>query len=150
MPWELIHEETTDLGWEYRGKAELCVFEFKLLPEQVPGMGRVAILLSNAFARVLPEHGGGLLRIRVWEDTSPALWTNYRTEVVSVASPLIWKAIVAGALTVAFLVALTFTIREVRKLVWDLGEMAPVVIGAGLGLLILLLLIFARREKKSA
>jgi len=113
----------------YYGDAEECTFEFKLTPEQVPGTAWVGIRIANAFAREIEKQHATMLDLKVYEDTSPALWTNYRVIATATAPSsisgmgavlavqIVW-VIVIGAVLVAVLIAATFFIKEIRYLIW--------------------------------
>lgn len=117
MAYRLIVNQT--LPTSYRGDAEVCTWEFTLPFEQLPGVGYVRDKIIDAHICELRNQGSELLRLRVWEDTSPIFVTKYRVETTAAASPLWWNLIIMGVLAILFIVAIAFAIKEVRKIIWD-------------------------------
>jgi len=126
MSFQQVWYERTSLADSYKGNAESCLFSFKLGPDQLLINPYFYKQIAGHFASQLKSRENAeLLETTVWEDTSPALWTNYQVKVVSTdptASPLPWAAIIIAVLVILFLVALTFVIIEIRKLVWGLSD----------------------------
>ncbi|GAI75868.1 unnamed protein product, partial [marine sediment metagenome] len=110
--WELIHEQIYHWGYIYRGDAEVQTFTFVFPPEQIPGMDWLAKKLVEAFASTLKDHDSKLLELKLWRDTRPVMWTDYRCEVTASASPVPWLAILAIA---GIIVGIIFLLREFRK-----------------------------------
>ena len=119
MAFQQVFYERTPLADSYRGNAESCLFSFKLFPEQL-GVNRFFYpQLAELFASQLRDsENAELLETTIWEDTSPMFWTDYQVKVVSTASPIAWAIIIPIILGILFLVALTFVIHEIRKLIW--------------------------------
>lgn len=113
--YELIQHTIYYWAYVYEGDAEVCTFEFKLTPEQIPGTEWLGLRIANTFASELEKQGSKLLELKVYEDTSPIFWTNYRVEVTAGASPLWWNAIIIGLLAILFVVAIYFTIKLVDR-----------------------------------
>ena len=123
--WELLSHKVYDRAKTYVGTAEECTFEFQLTPEQIPGTEWFGQLIANAFADEVTKQGSEMLDLKVYEDTEPTLWTNFRVvatatvpESVGVANPLPWAIIIVAVLAILFIVALTFLIREVKTIDW--------------------------------
>lgn len=114
----LIQETIHPWAYIFEGKAEVCTFDFKLTPEQIPGTEWLAQRIADSFVRELEKEGSWLLELRVYEDTTPTFWTNYRVEVTATASPLLWNLIIIGVLAVLFVVALVFAIKSVESLIY--------------------------------
>lgn len=113
--YKLVKDVLGPYAYVYEGNAETCVFEFKLLPEQlevVPGMEAFTEWLVNKLIEGsisgLEEQKSRLLGIKLYRDTTPALWTDYRCEVTATASPLYWLVIVG--IVVALLLVLTYAV----------------------------------------
>ena len=118
VPYELVQETIYPWAYTFEGNAEICTFEFKLTPEQIPGTEWLSERIVNAFAGKLEEEGSRLLELRVYRDTTPTWWTNYRVEVTATASPLAWNAIIIGVLAILFVVAIYFTIKLVDEILF--------------------------------
>ncbi|MBA7684451.1 hypothetical protein ES703_92846 [subsurface metagenome] len=117
LPPEYVEIQHTIYPWAYtfEGGAEVCTFEFKLTPEQIPGTEWLGQRIVDSFVSELEKEGSRLLELRVYEDTTPTWWTNYRVEVTATASPLAWNLIIIGVLAILFIVAIYFTIKLVDE-----------------------------------
>ena len=113
--YELIQETIYPWAYTFQGDAEVCTFEFKLTPEQIPGTEWLAERIVEAFAAELQKQGSRLLGLKVYRDTTPIFWTNYRVEVTATASPLAWNLIILGVLAILFIVVIYFTIKLVDQ-----------------------------------
>lgn len=111
--WELIEHNIYYWGYTYQGDAEVCTFTFKFPPEQIPGVEWLGKKLIEICASTLEDHDSKLLELKLWRDTRPVMWTDYRCEITASASPLVWWAILA--IVIGVIVAITFLIREIRK-----------------------------------
>ncbi|GAI38962.1 unnamed protein product, partial [marine sediment metagenome] len=114
--------------WE--GEEEVCIIEFPLTPEQIPFTQWGGLKLADAFASAVEAEGNSLLEVKVWEDTTPIFWTNYRVEIKAavaseeqgVAAP-VWPWLVAiGAILVklpwAFIIKGTLTLLGIWLIGW--------------------------------
>ncbi len=117
IPPEYVLIQETIYPWAYtfEGDAEVCTFEFKLTPEQIPVYPWLGQRIVDSFVSELEKEGSRLLELRVYEDTTPTFWTNYRVEVTASASPIVWTPIIIGVLAILFLVAIIFTIRAIDE-----------------------------------
>lgn len=120
IPPEYVLIQETIHPWAYifDGDAEVCTFEFKLTPEQIPLTEWLAQRIVDTFVNELEKEGSRLLELKVYEDTTPTWWTNYRVEVTATASPLAWNLIIIGVLAILFVVAIVFAIKAVKSLVY--------------------------------
>ena len=109
----LIQHTIYPWAYVYEGKAEKCTFQFKLTPEQIPGTEWVGRRIVDEFASELEKEGEKLLELKVYEDITPTLWTNYRVEVTASASPVPWAAIIYTVLAILFVVAITWAIKTI-------------------------------------
>lgn len=125
--YELIQHTEYPLSKTYVGKAEECTFEFKLWPEQIPGTTWLGKKIADVFADQVAKQDAEMLDLKVYEDTTPMFWTNYRVVATSTASPVPWAIIIVAVLAILFIVAITFLIREIKTLDW--GEPAEAAIG---------------------
>ena len=116
--YELIQETIYPWAYTFEGNAEVCTFEFKLTPEQIPGTEWLGQRIVDSFVSKLEKEGSRLLELRVYRDTTPTWWTNYHVEVTATASPLAWNLIIIGVLAVLFVVAIVFAIKAVESLVY--------------------------------
>ncbi len=125
--YELIQHTEYPRSKTYVGKAEICTFEFKLWPEQIPGTTWLGKKIADSLAKEVANHDAEMLNLKVYEDTTPMFWTNYRIIATSTASPVPWAIIIVVVLAILFIVALTFLIKEIKTIDW--GEPAGVAIG---------------------
>ncbi|MBA7619436.1 hypothetical protein ES703_26775 [subsurface metagenome] len=116
--YELIQETIYPWAYTFEGDAEICIFEFKLTPEQIPVYPWLGERIVGSFVNKLEEEGARLLELKVYEDTTPTFWTNYRVEVTATASPLAWNLIIIGVLAILFIVAIVFAIKAVESLIY--------------------------------
>jgi hypothetical protein len=114
----LIQETIYPWAYIYEGDAETCTFEFKLTPEQIPGTEWLGQRIVDSFVSELEKEGSRLLELRVYEDTTPMFWTNYRVEVTATASPIAWNLVIIGVLAILFVVAIIFAIKAVESLIY--------------------------------
>ncbi|MBA7636176.1 hypothetical protein ES703_43791 [subsurface metagenome] len=113
--YELIQHTIYPWSYTFEGDAEICTFEFKLTPEQIPGTAWLRQRIVDSFASELEKEGSRLLELKVYEDTTPMFWTNYRVEVTATASPIVWTPIIIGVLAILFIIAIYFTIKLVDE-----------------------------------
>lgn len=113
--YELIQHTVYPWAYIFEGDAEICTFEFKLTPEQIPTYPWLGKMIVDAFVSELEKEGSRLLELRVYEDTTPMFWTNYRVEVTATASPIAWMPIIIGVLAILFIVAIIFLIKIVDE-----------------------------------
>lgn len=116
--YELIQHTIYPWAYIFEGDAEVCTFEFKLTPEQIPTYPWLGEMIVDAFVSELEKEGFRLLELRVYEDTTPMFWTNYRVEVTATASPIAWMPIIIGVLAILFIVAIIFAIKAVESLIY--------------------------------
>ncbi|GAI79250.1 unnamed protein product, partial [marine sediment metagenome] len=84
----------------------------------IPGTEWLGQRIVDSFVSKLEEEGSRLLELRVYQDTTPTFWTNYRVEVTATASPLAWNLIIIGVLAVLFVVAIVFALKAVESLIY--------------------------------
>ena len=133
----LIQETIHPAAYVWEGEAEVCVIEFPLGPEQLPFTQWGGLKLAETFANAIEAEGNSILELKVWEDTTPLLWTNYRFEIKAavaseeqgvavwpwlvaigaVLASLPWKAIILGALTVLGIWVVGWVIEKLIKTV---------------------------------
>lgn len=120
IPPEYVLIQETIYPWAYvfDGNGETCTFDFKLTPEQIPVYPWVGEAIVNSFVSELEKEGSRLLELRVYEDTTPMFWTNYRVEVTATASPIAWTLIIIAVLAILFVVAITFAIKAIESLIY--------------------------------
>jgi len=133
-PWDLVKDHVYPRASTYNGPAENCLFTFKLLPEQLPGHDWIANKVIDALASEMTKGGREMLELKVWEDKSPTWWTNYQVFIVytdpggaaavQVFRPMVAHVgvIIAAALIILFIVAITFLIKEINKLWYGTEE----------------------------
>lgn len=137
----LIQDYTYPDAPNYVGQSvEECTFKFSLGPEQIPGTDWFRDQAIQAFTDKVEEEGGHMLKLRVWEDTTPILTTDYRVEATSTASPLPWAAIIIGVLAILFIIAITFAIIQVRTFLWGEEGAPPTGFGDMIYLLVMIMI----------
>ncbi|KKN34651.1 hypothetical protein LCGC14_0791670 [marine sediment metagenome] len=121
IPPEYVLKQHVIYPWAYtfEGDAEICTFEFKLTPEQIPVYSWLGERIIDSFVGELEKDGSRLLELNVYEDTTPTFWTNYRVEVTATASPLLWTAIILGVLAILFVIAVIFAIKTIDKVFFN-------------------------------
>ena len=140
MAYSLVIDKTFETT--YSGKAEICTYTFKSLPEQLPFEQWFAQRFIDSHIRELANQGSHALKLKVWRDTSPTFTTDYKVEVTASASPLWWNIIIVGAIAVIGLALITWAIIEVKGIDWgEIPEELKKAIGwmpilLGLGLLV--------------
>lgn len=115
--YELVKEETYPWAYSYWGAAEVCTWTFKLPPEQLPGIDWLTEKLVTTLASTLEDNNSKLLTLKLWRDTTPVMWTDYKCEVTASASPLAWYGILA--IVAAAIVAVAFLIRTINSVFWE-------------------------------
>ncbi|MBA7695344.1 hypothetical protein ES703_103969 [subsurface metagenome] len=101
--YELIQHTIHPAAYVYEDEAEICTIEFPLGPEQVPFTQWGGLRIAEAFANAVEAEGNTLLEVKVYEDATPLLWTNYRVEIkAAVASEgqgvAVWPWLIAMTL----------------------------------------------------
>ena len=120
MSWVQIVDRK--MNQDFQGHAEQCSYTFSVGPEQIPGMKQLAQQIIDSHVKKLQEENSKLLELRVWEDTSPTWTSDYYVEVVASASPLFWNLIIGGVLAILFVIAIYFTIKEIKNITQYIGE----------------------------
>ena len=137
--FELIQHTIHPASYVYEGEEEVCIIEFPLTPEQIPFTQWGGLKLADVFASAVEAESNSLLEVKVWEDTTPIFWTNYRVEIKAavaseeqgVAAPvwpwlvaigavlvsLPWKAIIVGSLSVLGIWIVGWVIEKLIKAV---------------------------------
>ncbi|MBA7465041.1 hypothetical protein ES707_00202 [subsurface metagenome] len=137
--FELIQHTIHPASYVWEGEDEVCIIEFPLTPEQIPFTQWGGLKLADIFASTVEAEGNSLLEVKVWEDTAPLFWTNYRVEIRAavaseeqgVAAPvwpwlvaigavlvsLPWKAIIVGSLSVLGIWIIGWVIEKLIKAV---------------------------------
>ncbi|MBA7469503.1 hypothetical protein ES707_04774 [subsurface metagenome] len=137
--FELIQHTTHPASYVYEGEEEVCTIEFPLTPEQIPFTQWGGLKLADAFASAVEAESNSLLEVKVWEDTTPIFWTNYRVEIKAavaseeqgVAAPvwpwlipigavlvkLPWGFIVKGAITLLGIWLIGWVVEKLIKAV---------------------------------
>ena len=134
--YELIQHTIHPASYVWEGEEEVCIIEFPLTPEQIPFTQWGGLKLADIFASAVEAEGNSLLEVKVWEDTTPIFWTNYRVEIkAAVASEeqgvawgwlapigavlvsLPWKAIIVGTLSVVGIWIVGWVIEKLIKAV---------------------------------
>ena len=133
----LIQETIHPAAYVWEGEAEVCVIEFPLTPEQLPFTQWGGLKLAETFANAIEAEGNSILELKVWEDTTPLLWTNYRVEIkAAVASEeqgvAVWPWLVAiGAVLVklpwAFIIKGTLALIGIWLVGWVIEKLIKTV-----------------------
>lgn len=126
----LIQDTIYPMAYIYEGWRETCILEFPLGPEQIPFTQWGGIKIAEAIASHVEGEGSRVLGLKIYEDTTPLLWTNYRVEVTAAITPqgvgiaiwpllaaLPWAAIIKGTLIVIGIVIVGWVIQQLIKAV---------------------------------
>ncbi|GAI67794.1 unnamed protein product [marine sediment metagenome] len=137
--YKLIQETIHPASYVWEGEEEVCIIEFPLTPEQIPFTQWGGLKLADMFASAVEAEGNSLLEVKVYEDTTPLFWTNYRVEIMAavaseeqgVAAP-VWPWLVAiGAILVklpwAFIIKGTLTIIGIWLVGWIVEKLIKAV-----------------------
>ncbi|GAJ01615.1 unnamed protein product, partial [marine sediment metagenome] len=137
--YELIQHTIHPASYVWEGEEEVCIIEFPLTPEQIPFTQWGGLKLADMFANAVEAEGNSLLEVKVYEDTTPLFWTNYRVEIMAavaseeqgVAAP-VWPWLVAiGAILVklpwAFIIKGTLTIIGIWLVGWIVEKLIKAV-----------------------
>ncbi len=123
--YELVQHTIYPWSYIYEGDAEVCTFEFKLTPEQIPGTEWLGQRIVAAFVSELEKQGSRLLEVKVSRDISPPLWTNYLVEITASVSKggigsigFAWAAVIILVLSILFIVGILFTIKAIDELIY--------------------------------
>ena len=141
---QVIVDQATPYSQTFQGKAERGTYEFRTLPEQIPGERWLADQIIQRNSDEIAKQGCHLLHIKVWRDVGPTFYTDYRVEVISTASPVFWTPIILGVLAIMALVISWKLIEVVKDIDWGkipgaVSWSMPIVAGTGLLIAILLL-----------
>lgn len=79
--FSLIHEETYPFAYIYKGNAYKTVGEYKTEPWASTEWPGKAEEFATKLADEIKAHGGRILSLKVYADTTPLLWTDWRVEV---------------------------------------------------------------------
>jgi len=130
--YELVQHTIYPLAYIYDGNAEVCTFEFPQGPEQLPYTQWGGLKIAEAIANQVQEQGSRVLELKVYEDTTPLAWTNYRVEITAAVIPqaqgviggialwpvlatLPWATIIKGALIILGLWLVTWIVEHLIK-----------------------------------
>lgn len=123
--FELIQETIYPYAYIYDGDAETCVYSLRFLPEQLTPPAWLGEPIAKAVADKIEEQGERVLELRVYADTSPIFWTDYRVEVTStvpaggtlgIAFP--WAVVIVGIIVILGIVVLTWAIVKIYELIF--------------------------------
>lgn len=146
--YKLVQHTEYPEGKIYVGKAEQCTFDFKLTPEQIPGTAWLGTAVAEAIADAVAKQDAEMLDLKIYEDTTPVFWTNYRVIATATASPVPWAIIIPLVLVILFIVALTFLIREVKTIDWGKAAVPIAAIWIGIAALVGAGIFLAAAKKK--
>ena len=125
--YELVYHHEYPRGKTYAGKAEQCTVDITVpLPEQLFPDAWVVDKIADTFADKVKEEDAEMLDIKVYQDITPALVTNYRIVAIATASPVPWAVIIPLILVILLVVAFTFLIREVKTIDWGMPIAAAI------------------------
>jgi len=149
--YELVQHTEYPAAKTFVGVASQCTFTFKLTPEQIPGTGWLGIKVATALADRIADKGSEMLDLKIYEDTTPMLWTNYIVIATCIeTSPFPWAVVIPLVLAVLFIVAITFLIKEVKTIDWGKAAAAIPILAIllGVGVLAAVGIAAATRKKK--
>ncbi|GAJ08294.1 unnamed protein product, partial [marine sediment metagenome] len=80
-------------------------------------------LIANAFANEIEKQGERVLELRVYADTTPTFWTDYRIEVTATVPTggtsgiaFAWAAVIIIVLIILGIIVLTWSITKIYEL----------------------------------
>ena len=123
ISFELVQQTVYPFSYIYDGDSEIAEFRCKTDPI-IPAQW-AAERIAGAVKDKVEEAGGQVLKLTVWADISPLLWTNFKVEVESTPLPAegtamatgvlpLWAAILIAAFAIAFVVAvITWSIKTI-------------------------------------
>jgi len=123
---KVVYEHMYPLGKTYVGKAEQCTAKVTVpLPDQLfPNTWEVN-RINSAFEDKIKEQGGEILHVKILEDTTPTLTTDYYVVATIKAAPAAlvtfpfpWAVVIVLVLAILLLVAFTWLIIEVKTIDW--------------------------------
>ena len=114
--YQLIQDTVYHWSYVYEGPAEVCTFEFKLGPEQIPGTEWLGKKIVDHFVSELKKEKSKLLWLKVWENKTPIFTTDYIVEVGASASPIGWTPIIYAVLGIIGLFAILFVITRIYEM----------------------------------
>lgn len=120
--FKLIEEIVYPYSYVYDGKTEVNTFTFKSDPF-TPSNWLKGVLASHLEDEV-KKAGGRVLSLKVYIDTTPLLWSDWRLEVegippkttagLGMAVGIVWWAIaILAALAIALIIVLTWSIKTI-------------------------------------
>lgn len=122
--FELIQTSVYHWAYIYKGEAETAIITCRRPPDQITPPEWIGDQLVKAFADELKKEGRKLIEIKVYADTTPIFWTDFRIEVTAstpssvsgeTASPG-WPAVVAAVLIIIGLIVLFWFIKQIIEL----------------------------------
>ncbi len=124
--FKLLQHKEYDAAKTYTGKASTVTFTFQLGPEQVPGTAWLGEKIAGAFATEIAKKGEQMLDLKVYEDSSPVLVTNFMivatcTDHVpagAAGSPFPWAVVIVLILAILLIAAVTFLIINLKSVDW--------------------------------
>ena len=119
--FELLEETIYPYAYVYDGDAEASTFTFKTDPFTPANW--ISGKLADAVKDKVEKDGGRVLEMRVYADRSPALWTDWRIEVVGIPPKtagvatslgIAWWAIaILAALAITLIIVITWSIKTI-------------------------------------
>jgi len=116
--FEKVLDKVYPEGETFNGEAERAIAEFKLTPEQIPGTRWWAeTVMADKMASEVEKEGAKMLTLKVYENTTPTLWTEYiliaeatkpAVPARAVASPIAWAPIIYASLGIVGIIAFYF------------------------------------------
>lgn len=123
--FELIQTSISHWAFMYEGKAETAIITLRRPPDQITPPEWLGDQLVKAFADELKKEGRKVIEIKVYADTTPIFWTDFRIEVTAsvpnsvsgeTASPG-WGAVVVAVLLIIGLIVLFWVIKQIIELI---------------------------------
>lgn len=114
--YELLEETIYPYAYIYQGDCDISTFTFRTDPFTPASW--IAGQVTAAVEDETRKAGGNIMEMRVYVDTAPLLWTDWRVEVVGVsleatAGPGIWAVVILAALVVIGIIAATLLVKEI-------------------------------------
>jgi len=150
MAEQLVFDQATAVASSYKGPAGRALASFRGPPEQVGSVG----IASQAFSVLVPAlkgQGADLLKLRIWADAAPTLYTRYRIEITARNPAIAQQGQAAMSAPFPFLIvgAALLALGFVALTAWNVQQIDWGSVGSGLPLLLaaaVLLLLLSRKR----
>jgi len=128
----------------YVGKAEVATIYFNAPPEQLPLLDEVVTAITEAVAEHIIANQGSLLKLVIYRGAGAWYNSKWKVEITAHGSPIAWAIIIPFICAALIAIAFAFTSYQVKDMDWG----ARLAVGAGLGIVLLLVLLASGQRRK--